>query len=201
MSVFLTGKRSLLGVTVFLLTSIPLAAATINFDAFAPGTNIDGLNLGGVTLTTGNGSTQTISNGGVGYISAPNAVTTDGFMQGNFLVMTFDIPQISVQLTGGDRGGDSDQFVMRAYDTGGLLLGSVTTPVFGGNPSGGPTMQDYFTQTISFAGMKRVEVQSVINAGIGIDDLVFSAVPEPAAVLLVGTGLLAAALLRRFRRA
>ena len=180
----------------------PAAAATItiNFDSIPTGTNIDGVDLGGVTLTTADGSTWTLNEGGVGYISGPNAVTTFGFMQTNFLVMTFSSIVSSVTLTGGDRGGDTDQFIIRAYDSSDVFLGSATTPIFGGNPVGGPAMQDFFTQSIAFQNIKRVEVQSLINAGIGIDNLSFSidtTVPEPGTGLLVLAALAAGCVVRR----
>ena len=186
------------------ILAAPADATTIsiNFDSIPTGTNINGVDLGGVTLTTADASTITLNGGGVGYISGPNAVTTFGFMQLNYLVMTFSSIVTSVTLTGGDQGGDMDQYIIRAYDSSDVFLGSATTPVFGGNPVDGPEMQDFFTQTITFPNIKRVEVQSLINAGIGIDNLSFSTdttVPEPATSALVIAGLFALAVLGKRR--
>ncbi len=129
----------------------------INFDSLALG-NIDGNNLGGVTITSADGSTIAISDGQVGYISPLNAVTNTNFLTVNPLVLTFDFLVSSVTLTGGDRGGDLDQFTMTAFDSGNNILGSFTTPIFGGNPLSGPTMQDFSTGTVAFPNIKKVEV-------------------------------------------
>jgi len=105
--------------------------------------------------------------------------------------MVFDSLVTSVTVTGGDRGGDIDQFLMRAFDVSGNILGTVTTPTFGGNPvTPSSFMVDNFTQAIAFAGIKRVEVENITTFGIGIDDLNFTPVPIPAAIWLFGSGLL-----------
>ncbi len=177
-------------------------AIILDFDSLSLG-NIDGVNLGGVTITTSDGSTEVISNGGVGYMSAPNAISNLGWVTNNDLILTFDALVSSVTLTGGDRGGDDDQFTLEAYDSSYNLLGFYTTPIFGGNIAGGPFMQDFYTANISFAGIKYVHVADAQWAGIGIDDLEFdgAAVPIPSAILLLGSGLFGLAGFRRkFRK-
>ena len=179
-------------------------AIILDFDSLPLG-NIDGVNLGGVTITTVDGSTIVESNGGVGYMSALNAITNSGWVVHNDLVLTFDSLVSSVTLTGGDSGGDSDQFTLEAYDSVYNLLGTYTTPIFGGNPyiSGVGPMQDFYTANISFAGTKYVHVTDVMVNGIGIDDLEFdgAAVPIPSAILLLGSGLFGLAGFRRkFRK-
>ncbi len=76
-----------------------------------------------------------------------------------------------MKLTGGDRGGDLDQFTVTALNEADEVLESVTTPVFGGNPSR-EEMADFFEVTIQAPNIKRVVVIAEREPGIGIDDVI-----------------------------
>lgn len=161
------------------LSTVDAAPILIDFDGFASGTNIDGMNLGGVTITSADGTTIASGAHGVGSISPPNSAQNDDFAKTNPLVLTFDGLVSSVTLTGLDVGGDFDKFQLQAFDSMNMLIATFTTPVFGGNSSG----IDAYTATITAPGIKRVEFSALINAGLGIDDLQFTEeVPEPASL-------------------
>lgn len=153
-----------------LLETTSATVQTFDFDDLPVG-NIDGQNLGGVTITSPDGSTHVVSDEGVGYRSPFNAVTNEGFLAQNPLTLTFDFPISAVKLTGGDRGGDLDQFTVTALNEADEVLESVTTPVFGGNPSR-EEMADFFEVTIQAPNIKRVVVIAEREPGIGIDDVI-----------------------------
>lgn len=186
-------------------------ANLINFDAIPTGTNIDGMHLGpafpdGVVITSASGTTLVGSpvdgtDAGVGYRSYANSITNYnplGIIPGNPMTITFDVPRGLVAFTGGDGGGDRDQFSVDAFDAWGGLLFTVTTPVFGGNPSDPQVMVDYyrltFDNTVNFTGyIKKIVIRDAINFGIGIDDLEYcqpAPAPIPGTLLLLGSGIL-----------
>jgi hypothetical protein len=177
----------------------PASAVIIGFDNIAAGTVIDGVNLGGLTLSTPGGITQVVAGSGgdgIGFRSPFNAVT-NFTNSGNYvtfapIVIRFDLLQDFVAVVGGDRGGDQDQFTIKAYDDANNLLASFTTPVFGGNPIDPNVMVDFYTAQFDLgsAVIRTLEISDAINAGIGIDNVVFHNVPIPGSVLLMGSGLL-----------
>ena len=188
----------------------PAGAVLINFDNLAPG-NIDGLNIGpgspdGVVITSSDGSASVYlgDQSGFGFTSWPNTVSNFGYITSATLTITFEVPRGFVAFVGGDSGGDTDQFTVAAYDAGGNLITSFTTPVFGGNPiDPNNIMVDQYQ--VAFNGsdfIKKVVVSNAINAGILIDDLQYChPVPVPPALLLLGSGLLGLVGLRRkFKR-
>lgn len=184
----------------FAITASSTNAVLIDFDSLAVNSNIDGVNLGGVTITSFSGITLVVSDFGVGYRSPSNAVTNDdplGITPGNPMTFTFDSVVNYVSFTGGDRGGDTDQFSVDVFDSLHNLITSLTTPIFGGNAIDPLVMVDFYTVSLSWPGIKSMVVRDAINAGIGIDDLEFYPVPEPSTILLLGFGLAGVGLLRR----
>ena len=143
------------------IIAVPISkwALTFNFDALTPGRNINGLDLGGLTITSPDGTAHVTSSAehmGIGYTSALNAITNNSLLKNDPLIFTFDFLVSSITLTGGDRGGDKDKFTVTAFNAFGDQLGSLQTPVFGGNPVtpgdplDQPTMADFFTVTLRF---------------------------------------------------
>jgi hypothetical protein len=195
-----------------------------NFDALPVG-SIEGQHIGtfpeGVTITSQYGGSQVVSslNGDpteVGYTSIFQAVTNlsdqGDYLVGNIMTLTFDVGRGFISFTGGDEGGDQDQFRYSVYDSANVLIFSALTPVFGGNPlpsvPAGYMADQYHVELSSdlgpqFANMKYLTIEAFsidFGAGIGIDDLVFCRpVPVPPSVLLLGSGLLGLVGLRRFR--
>jgi hypothetical protein len=188
---------------------VSAGAVLVDFDDLPLSQNIDGQHLevfpNGVTITSADASTFV----GDRWTSYNHSVTNDGFLVVNPLVFTFDVPRGFVQFTGGDAGGDLDQFNVKAYDNGGNLLFSVDSPVFGGNPLDLDLyMVDQYTIIFDNAlhgtgFIKTLEVTSIgPEAGIEIDDLIFcQPVPIPPSAILLGSGLLGLVGLRRFRKA
>lgn len=191
---------------VAVLTAGPASAYLINFDNLAPGAVIDNVNLGGVTIFSEAGAQTVVTTQasfGVGWRTPFNAITNFG-TNGNFLTaydltIVFDAVQPSISLTGGDMGGDQDQFTVTAFDVNNVQIGQVITPVFGGNAFSAGPMADFYTVNMNYAGIKKVVVSDAIPAGIGIDNVQFCIYPTPipASLVLLGSGLLGLVGLRR----
>lgn len=192
-------------VAVLAMAAGPASAYLITFDNLAAGAVIDGVDLGGVTIFSEAGAqTVVVANGqnGVGWRTPVNAITNFGpngaFLTAYDLTIVFSSVQPSISLTGGDMGGDFDQFTVTAFDSNNVQIGQVTTPVFGNQPQVGTQMVDFWTVNLNLPGIKSVVVSDAINAGIGIDNVQFCVpAPIPASLLLLGSGLLGLVGLRR----
>jgi hypothetical protein len=191
-------RIAILGVVLASLT-VPASATTIDFEAFVDGQNIEGMNLGGVTITNTSGNVEIYDDRfGVSYHSATKAIGSfTGAASNNPMIFTFDFAQSLVSLWGGDGGGDNDSWTLNAYDAaiGGNLIDTAMSGVFVGSP--------YRQLTVAAPGILRVEAiwTGPECCGIGYDDLEFeSRVPEPTSVALLGLGLSCVALSARRRR-
>ena len=86
------------------------ATTTIDFDSYADGTNLNGTDLGGVTITNPSGSVIVYSDNrfGVGYDTPNNAISsfsTGTPYNNNPMIFTFSQPVTTVSLSAGDAGG------------------------------------------------------------------------------------------------
>jgi hypothetical protein len=157
---------------------IRAATILIDFEQFQDGYNLNGINLGGVTLTNPSGKVEIHDNRfGVGYHSATKAVASpNGLLAVNPLVGIFDVPVSYVGLWGGDAGTyvEPDSWDLLAYDAriGGNLVGRVSSGSWNGSP--------YRQLSISGSSILRFEaVWTGPQFGIGYDDLSFVTVPPP----------------------
>lgn len=160
---------------------IQAGVVLVDFEQFHDGTNLHGVNLGGVTLINPSGRVEVHDNRfGVGYHSATKAVASPaGLVSVNPLIGVFDDPVRSVSLWGGDQGWsptEIDSWNLSAYDArvGGNLVGRVNSGSWVGSP--------YRRLSISGPSILRFEANwTGAQYGIGYDDLQFvtAAPPEP----------------------
>jgi hypothetical protein len=180
---------------------IPVAMVTVDFEAFHDFDNLNGVNLGGVTLTNPSGAVEVHQQRfGVFYHSPSKAIASPcGLASVNPLIGVFDRPVSFVSLWGGDAGtypDEMDAWELLAFDapSGGRLVGRVSSRLWVGNP--------YRQLTIAAEKIWRFEANwTGPQYGIGYDDLQFEVVPEPSALVLVGGGFVVLlAYARRARR-
>ena len=175
-----------------LILSVSSHAAMWDFNSLAGGTNINGVNLGGVTITASDNYVGVIND--YQTFSASPSICASSWSAGKTLTLTFDSLVKSVSIYGGDYGGDSDRFSMTAYDTLGNMLVSADTGSFSGiDPlyTVGGWSGDYRYLSIGANNIKSV-VLTQVTWGCIWDNLSTetSAVPVPAAFWLLGSGLL-----------
>ncbi len=186
-----------------------ISAATINFDDLTPTYWVDSFKVQGVWFETPDwpygfcilDATQ----GYGGCASPPQSLGLNYNYNGGIGPFTVTFPHLVnfVQITGGDRGGDSgDRFSISAYDSSGEFLLRNDTGPFGGNPylSNGKYYADVATISVSVQGIKSVVIEChSTSGGVTYDDLKYEYenVPIPSAVWLLGSGLIALLEIRR----
>jgi len=204
--------KSLLA-TISLLTAVlsPInaSAVIIDFESFNDRDNINGMNLGGVTLTSpGNRGTIEVYDNRFGLSSNSPTKSIANFPNDTnspknaTLIGTFDQAVSYISLWAGDIGGitgDLDSWSLSLFDakTGGNLIASLLAPVWNGSP--------YSQLELASNNILRFEAAWTGPGccGIGYDDLKFDfavAAPAPITAALFGLGLLVILGGRQFRR-
>jgi hypothetical protein len=151
-------------------------AILIDFEKYSDGQNLQGVNLGGVTLTNPSGRVEIYDNRfGVSYHSGTKAIASlAGLTSVNSLVGVFDGAVSSLNLWGGDAGTypETDSWELRAFDApiGGSLVGQVSSGSWNGSP--------YRQLSISALEIWRFEADwTGPQFGMGFDDLQYMMVP------------------------
>ena len=185
-------RKYCLKMAIMIIFAQPVLGNLIDFEVYSDGQNINGLNLGGVTLYSPKGSVEVYANNRLStwYHSPVNSIANFkdlvNFNNDNPLRGVFDAPVTYVSLWAGDDGGHVEQWRLDAYDAvvGGNLVDSATSSVWSGMP--------YEQLSVSGAQIWRIEALSLEPPGIGIafDDLEYM-IPVPSGIVLtvIGAGI------------
>ncbi|SEM75698.1 VPLPA-CTERM protein sorting domain-containing protein [Syntrophus gentianae] len=171
-----------------------------DFNGLTVGTNINGVNLGGVTITAPDNYVGVI---GSQSFNVTNGICASSWSAGMTLKLTFDSLVKSVSIYGGDYGGDSDRFSMTAYDALDNQIAFADTGSYNGIDPNYPVSGwygDYRYLAVSANDIKSV-VLTQVTWGCIWDNLDTTPVPIPAAFWLLGSGLLGlVGLKKKFRK-
>jgi len=202
MAIGLTGASARADVIAITAAAFPAGSSLIDFTGLVDGTDVNGLVFGGVQFSYSLGPGQVVIDGGpVGNtnVTAPNIVSI-GNPTG---VLTLLLPSLQnlfgfgFAVLSGVPVANATTITLfnNATNVGALSYNGIPDPIFAGGFAG-------IQSTLAF---NRVQLTfSPIAPAWAVDNIRFaavSAVPEPATLGLVFTGLVGIGLLRRRRRA
>lgn len=190
--------RHLIGASLAAIVGASAATAattTIDFNGFAPDTDLTGVDLGGVSITSGSAIIETnlVPNNSIGIKTEP--FTNLSLFRADFSSL---VSAVSVDI--GDFGGDEDNLVLEAFDASDALLASM----FATLPIGTNAM---ITLSVSAANISYVLFGSSLTDefpnSVYADNLVFTTqtavVPVPASLVLMMSALASLAAVRKRR--
>ncbi|MEM9049700.1 MAG: VPLPA-CTERM sorting domain-containing protein [Pseudomonadota bacterium] len=180
---------------------VSAATNTIDFEEFAPGTVLNGLNLGDLKLNTvGADIAVTTDNpGGTG-----NAIEKAPFAGPNRYMAKFKVSGVrNISVDVGDFGGDEDNSFLKAYDADGVLIAKQRLKI-PANLDGMVTLSvsaDVDIYKIKFGTQKSDQFPNSVYAdNLTYDYTDMAAVPLPAGGLLLMTALAGLGLATRRRK-
>ena len=153
------------------------------------------LTIGGVTFSTTANEVGYINNDYAGNYNTTGKSLVNTYAANGFFNLFIDFSS-PVNAFGFNWGAADQPWVLTAYDSSSNFLDSYVLPATYGSNAG-----DYFG--IAAAGIKSATLQTEVPGDyVFVDNFTYSGrqVPEPSALLLLGSGLLGLALFRRMRK-
>ncbi len=193
-------KRFLLGLaTAVAMSGSAHAMTTLDFEEFFSGTNLSGVDLGGVSFDVDGAIVQTLPDdpSGLSVIT----ISALPFSQPNPFVATFsliDVTEVSVDI--GDFGADADDLFLRAFDASDTLLDSAFDSL-AENEQGMKTLSVSALSAIAYVEFGSIGIDN--NNNVYADNFTFNrttaVIPEPATwiMMILGFGLVGVRLQRK----